>query len=475
MLTSLNYLYLLPILGIIFIIIAPIRLTKFLALTFSIITFIYSIILSILYNPILSNQYIEMYSVFGKIFVVGLDGISLNFVLLTAFILPICVLVSYKNITTFIKEYYISLISIELILFGVFSIMDILGFYILYEAVLIPMFLIIGVWGARKEKITAAYYFFFYTFVGSIIMLISIIYLYNETGSTDYNVLLSQGISKETQNYIFIAFLASFAVKIPKFPFHIWLPLAHVEAPLAGSILLAAVLIKLGSYGFIRFALPLLPDACIYYAPLVNTMALLAIIYASITTIRQTDLKRIIAYSSIGHMGVIMLGIFSLTIEGVEGSIYLQIGHGLVSSALFIIVTVLYDRHHSRLVKYYRGMAITMPLFATMFLLFTMANIAVPLSCNFIGEFLSLYSIYTNNLFIGIVGGIGIILSACYALFLLNRVAFGSMSPYITENRDLSRREYYILLPLAILSVLLGVYPEWIYSKIHYSVLTLII
>jgi len=223
---------------------------------------------------------------------------------------------------------------------------------------------------------------------------------------------------------------------------------------------LAAVLIKLGSYGFIRFALPLLPDACIYYAPLVNTMALLAIIYASIITIRQTDLKRIIAYSSIGHMGVIMLGIFSLTIEGVEGSIYLQIGHGLVSSALFIIVTVLYDRHHSRLVKYYRGMAITMPLFATMFLLFTMANIAVPLSCNFIGEFLSLYSIYTNNLFIGIVGGIGIILSACYALFLLNRVAFGSMSPYITENRDLSRREYYILLPLAILSVLLGVYPE---------------
>lgn len=209
MLTSLNYLYLLPILGIIFIIIAPIRLTKYLALTFSIITFIYSIILSILYNPILSNQYIEMYSVFGKIFVVGLDGISLNFVLLTAFILPICVLVSYKNITTFIKEYYISLISIELILFGVFSIMDILGFYILYEAVLIPMFLIIGVWGARKEKITAAYYFFFYTFVGSIIMLISIIYLYNETGSTDYNVLLSQGISKETQNYIFLAFLAS--------------------------------------------------------------------------------------------------------------------------------------------------------------------------------------------------------------------------------------------------------------------------
>jgi len=472
---SLNFLYLLPLVAIFFILVTPSSYSKFLALSFSIITFIYSILLGIVYNPIEANQFLESYSVFGKIFVVGLDGISLNFILLTAFILPICILTSYKSINTFIKEFYISLISIELILFGVFSVMDILGFYILYEAVLIPMFLIIGVWGARKEKITAAYYFFFYTFVGSIIMLISIIYLYNETGTTDYNVLLSQGLPKEVQKYVFLAFLASFAVKIPKYPFHIWLPLAHVEAPLAGSILLAAVLIKLGSYGFIRFALPLLPDACIYFAPLVNCLAVLAIIYASITTIRQTDLKRIIAYSSIGHMGVVMLGIFSLTTEGVEGSIYLQIGHGLVSSALFIIVTNLYDRHHSRLVKYYRGMVITMPIFTIMFLLFTMANIAVPLSCNFIGEFLSLYSIYTTNIFIGIVGGIGIILSACYALLLLNRVAFGSMSPYITQNRDLDRREYYILLPLAILTVLLGVYPTWILEKIHFSVVSILL
>ena len=472
---SLNFLYLLPLVAIFFILVTPSSYTAWVALYFSIITFIYSIILGIVYNPIEANQFLESYSVFGKIFVVGLDGISLNFILLTAFILPICILTSYKSINTFIKEFYISLISIELILFGVFTVMDILGFYILYEAVLIPMFLIIGVWGARKEKITAAYYFFFYTFVGSIIMLISIIYLYNETGTTDYNVLLSQGLPKEVQKYVFLAFLASFAVKIPKYPFHIWLPLAHVEAPLAGSILLAAVLIKLGSYGFIRFALPLLPDACIYFAPLVNCLAVLAIIYASITTIRQTDLKRIIAYSSIGHMGVVMLGIFSLTTEGVEGSIYLQIGHGLVSSALFIIVTNLYDRHHSRLVKYYRGMVITMPIFTIMFLLFTMANIAVPLSCNFIGEFLSLYSIYTTNIFIGIVGGIGIILSACYALLLLNRVAFGSMSPYITQNRDLDRREYYILLPLAILTVLFGVYPTWILEKIHFSVVSILV
>ncbi len=471
---TLNILYVIPVIGIILILILPKNFTKFISLSISIIAFIYTIILSINYNTIIPIQLVESYSIFGKIFIVGIDGISLNFIILTGFILPICILTSYKSITTFIKEFYICLLSIELLLFGVFSVMDLLGFYILYEAVLIPMFLIIGVWGARKEKITAAYYFFFYTFVGSIIMLISIIYLYNKTGSTDYAVLLSQGLDKETQKYVFLAFLASFAVKIPKFPFHIWLPLAHVEAPLSGSILLAAVLIKLGSYGFIRFALPLLPDACQYFAPLVNTMALLAIIYASITTIRQTDLKRIIAYSSIGHMGVVMLGIFSLTTEGIEGSIYLQIGHGLVSSALFIIVTNIYDRHHTRLVKYYRGLAITMPIWAIMFVIFTMANIAVPLSCNFIGEFLSLYSIYTTNIFIGIIGGLGIILSACYALLLLNRVAYGSMSPYIIENRDLNRREFYILFPIAVLTILLGVFPSWILSKIHYSVINLL-
>ena len=472
---SLNILYLIPIVGIVSIIILPKSYTKWVSLFFTIIALIYSVLLSVFYNPVLQLQFIESYSFLGKSFLVGIDGISLNFILLTAFILPICVLTSYNSINTFIKEFFISILSIELLLFGVFTVMDLLGFYILYEGVLIPMFLIIGVWGARKEKITAAYYFFFYTFVGSIIMLLSIIYLYNVTGSTDYTVLLSQTLDFDTQRLILLAFLASLAVKIHKFPFHIWLTLAHVEAPLAGSILLAAVLIKLGSYGFIRFALPLLPDACLYFSPLVNTMALLAIIYASITTIRQTDLKRIIAYSSIGHMGVVMLGIFSLTTEGIEGSIYLQIGHGLVSSALFIIVTNLYDRHHSRLVKYYRGMAITMPIWAIMFLIFTMANIAVPLSCNFIGEFLSLYSIFTTNIFIGVLGGIGIILSACYALLLLNRVAFGSMSPYITENRDLNRREFYILVPLAILTLLLGVYPSWIFDKIHYSVINLLV
>ena len=471
---SLYILYLLPTFGIIFILFFSKSFTKWISLFFSILAFIYSTLLSALFNPIIQFQFLENFSVFGKTFVVGLDGISLNFILLTAFIFPICILTSFKSINTFIKEFYISILSIELLLFGVFTVMDLIGFYVLYEGVLIPMFLIIGVWGARKEKIAAAYYFFFYTFVGSIVMLLSIIYLYNITGTTDYSVLLTQELDKDTQKIIFLAFLASFAVKIPKYPFHIWLPLAHVEAPLAGSILLAAVLIKLGSYGFIRFALPLLPDASLYFAPLVNTMALLAIIYASITTIRQTDLKRIIAYSSIGHMGVVMLGIFSLTVEGIEGSIYLQIGHGLVSSALFIIVTNIYDRHHSRLVKYYRGLVVTMPIWAIMFVIFTMANIAVPLSCNFIGEFLSLYSIYTTNIVIGIIGGLGIILSGCYALFLLNRITFGSPSPYISLNRDLDRREFYILLPLALLTILFGIFPDWILEKIHYAVINII-
>jgi NADH-ubiquinone oxidoreductase chain 4 len=255
------------------------------------------------------------------------------------------------------------------------------------------------------------------------------------------------------------------------------LPLAHVEAPLAGSVILAGILIKLGSYGFIRFTLPLLPDASVYFTPLVFTLATLAVIYASLTTLRQTDLKRIIAYSSVSHMGVVMLGIFSLSVTGIEGSIFLQIAHGLVSSALFIIVTVLYDRHHSRLVKYYRGVAVTMPLFATIFFFFTLANIAVPLSCNFIGEFLCLLATYETNVTIAVLAALGMVLSACYALFLFNRVSFGSMSPYIAaaaNNRDITRREFYVLAPLIVLTLLLGVYPNLILDPIHTSVVNLL-
>jgi proton-translocating NADH-quinone oxidoreductase chain M len=407
----------------------------------------------------------------------GIDGISIIYILLTVIIIPICILASWSSIKILEKQYYISLLVLESILIAVFTVLDLLGFYICFEAVLIPMFIIIGVWGGREEKITASYYFFFYTLIGSVLFLISIIYIYKLVGSTDYNTILGSYIQPDLQNWIFLAFFASLAVKIPKFPFHVWLPLAHVEAPLGGSIILAAILIKLGSYGLIRFALPILPDACIYFTPLVYTLSVLGIIYASLTTIRQTDLKRIIAYSSVSHMAVVTLSIFTLTAIGIEGSIFLQVAHGIVSSALFIIVTILYDRHHTRIVKYYRGVTLTMPLFSALFFYFTLANIAVPLSCNFVGEFLSLLATFEHNPLIAILASSGIILSACYSLFLYNRVAFGTMSPYITNapnNRDVSRREFFLLLPLVFFTIILGVFPNLIFSPIHASVLNIL-
>lgn len=409
--------------------------------------------------------------------VFALDGISLVFVVLTTLLIPVCLLASWDSIKILEKEYLICFLALELLLIGVFTVLDLFGFYLLFEGVLIPMFLIIGVWGARQQKVTAAYYFFFYTLIGSILMLLSLFYIYYLCGTTDYQTLLNVKIDPVVQRWIFLAFFASLAVKIPKFPFHIWLPQAHVEAPVAGSVILAGILIKLGSYGFIRFTLPLLPDACVYFTPLVFTLGVLAIIYASLTTLRQTDLKRIIAYSSVSHMGVVSIAIFTLSVTGIEGSIFLQIAHGLVSSALFIVVTIIYDRHHTRIVKYYRGLAATMPLFATIFLFFTLANIGVPLSCNFVGEFLSLLATYESNTFIGVLASLGMVLSACYALFLFNRVCFGAMSPYLAdspENRDINRRELYVLAPLVFLTLFLGVYPDLVLDPIHNSVVHLL-
>lgn len=408
----------------------------------------------------------------NKIISFGIDGISINYILLTTLLFPICILASWDYIKFLRKEFYSSLIILEFLLIGVFTILDLFGFYIFFEAVLIPMYLIIGIWGAREIKITAAYYFFFYTLVGSLLMLIAIIYIFNFIGTTDYLTILSLDftLNPTIQNWLFLAFFASLAVKIPKFPFHLWLPLAHVEAPLAGSILLAGILIKLGSYGFIRYTLPIFPDASVYFSPMVYTLGVLAIIYASLTTIRQTDLKRIIAYSSVSHMGLVMLAIFTLTPIGIEGSIFLQIAHGIVSSALFITVTILYDRHHTRIVKYYRGVAMTMPIFALLFLIFTFGNIAVPLTCNFIGEFLSLLALFNKNSFICVLASLGMVLSASYALFLYNRVCFGPFSYYLKHSRDINRREWHVLAPLAFLTILLGVYPNIVLSSTHFSV-----
>lgn len=486
---SLNTLVLIPLIGVVTVALWPNRTLKDkeniknIGLFASILSFAESIRLWLAFDQQLPGfQYLAKFEWLGigqynLSILFGVDGISLSFILLTALLIPICILISWDSVKKLEKQYIINLLLIEIMLFGVFTILDIIGFYILFEAILIPMFIIIGVWGSREQKITAAYYFFFYTLVGSVLMLVSLLYLYYISGTTDYLTLLSLDIDLETQKILFLAFFASLAVKIPKWPFHVWLPQAHVEAPVAGSVLLAGVLIKLGSYGFIRFCLPILPEGSKFFAPLVFTLAVLAIVYASLTTLRQTDLKRIIAYSSVGHMGVVMLGIFSFSVVGIEGSIFLQIAHGLVSSALFISVTILYDRFHTRLVKYYRGMTITMPIFSFFFLFFTLANIGTPLTCNFVGEFLSLLAAFEVNTWIGFLGSLGMVLSAAYALFLYNRVSFGSMSVYVASdsaNRDLNRREFYCLLPLGALAFFLGIYPNIVFSLIHTSTLSIV-
>jgi len=497
MMNTLLPLFLIPTIGTLIIIIMPFgtkeekKLGKNIALLTSIITLIESIRLWWLFDystpqfqfTIQFNwiDYLPQTNILGvssgfENILFGIDGISIVFILLTTLLIPICLLASWESIKHLTKIYLICFLSLEILLIGVFTVLDILGFYILFEGVLIPMYLIIGIWGSREQKITAAYYFFFYTLVGSVLMLIGILYLYSISGTTDYLTLLGYEIEFDVQIYLFLAFFASLAVKIPKYPFHIWLPQAHVEAPVAGSVILAGILIKLGGYGFIRYTIPLLPEASKYFTPLIFTLAILAVIYGSLTTLRQTDLKRIIAYSSVSHMGIVTLGIFTLTATGLMGSIFLQLAHGLVSSALFIVVTVLYDRHHTRLVKYYRGVAVTMPIYATIFLFFTLANIAVPLTCNFVGEFLCLLATFQVNTIIAIWASLGIVLSACYALYLYNRVCFGEYSRYLTTTNnfsDINRREFLVLLPLILGTIILGIFPNIIMDILHASVINL--
>lgn len=445
---------------------------KKIALITTLLTLIINTIMLILWDS-KTTTFIRLGNFLGVEY--GIDGISLIYMLLTTLIMPICVLVSWNYIKKNLKLYYSTLIILELLLLLVFSVLDILGFYIYYESVLIPMYIIIGIYGARQEKIRAAYYFFYYTLAGSIFMLISIIYIIKSFGTTNLFslLLLVPELPWFNEALLFLGFFMGLAVKIPKFPFHIWLPLAHVEAPLAGSILLAGILIKLGSYGFIRFVLVLFPNASIYFTPLIYLLGVLGIIYASLTTLRQIDLKRIIAYSSIGHMGYVMLGIFSHTTLGIEGSIILQVAHGLVSSGLFIIVTLIYERHHTRIVKYYRGLSIVMPLWTSSFFFLTLANIGFPLTCNFIGEFTTLVSTLITNTFIGVLASSGLVLSAAYALFLFNRISFGSFSPYLSYPSDLTRREFFILLPLMILTLILGIIPSLFFDPIHLPVLNL--
>jgi proton-translocating NADH-quinone oxidoreductase chain M len=401
----------------------------------------------------------------------GVDGISIFLVILTALLIPLCLLASWDSVKTAYKEYVIAFLIMEALLVLCFSVRDLLQFYICFESVLIPMFIIIGVWGSRERKVRAAYMFFLYTLIGSVLMLLSILYIYFKVGTTDYESLLAYDFNEIEQRFIFLAFFASFASKIPMLPVHIWLPEAHVEAPTAGSVVLAGIALKLGSYGFIRFSIPLLPDASLYFTPFVFTMSILGIVYASLTAIRQTDLKRIVAYTSVAHMNLVMLGLFSFNVVGLEGAMLQSLSHGFVSSALFLIIGVVYDRHHTRMVKYYGGLVHTMPIFTAIFLIFTMANIGLPGTSSFVGEFLLLVGAFKVNTTACFFGATGMVLGGAYALWLFNRMVYGNLKiQYLTNFQDLTWREFLVFLPLLLGTFVMGIYPEIFLEVMHASI-----
>jgi len=405
----------------------------------------------------------------------GVDGISIFFILLTTLLIPLCILVSWNSVKENFKSYYISFLLIEFLLIAAFSVLDVFFFFLFFESVLIPMFLIIGVWGSREKKVLASYYFFLYTLFGSVLMLLAIMYIYYQVGTTNYEALISFKFSLTEQKFLWFAFFIAFAAKVPMIPVHLWLPEAHVEAPTAGSVILAGVLLKLGTYGFIRFSLPLFPEASFFFTPLVYTLSVLGIIYASFTAIRQTDIKRIVAYTSVAHMNVVMLGIFSFNNIGMEGAILQSLSHGFVASALFVLIGVVYERYKTRIVKYYGGFVHTMPLYSTIFLFFTMANIGFPGTSGFIGEFLILAGSFKVNTSVTFFGATGMVLGGCYALWLLNRIIFGNLKNHnFSKTIDLNKREIFIFAPLVFYTMLLGILPNICLCTIHESVNRLI-
>jgi proton-translocating NADH-quinone oxidoreductase chain M len=485
----LSIVLLLPLIGVFILLFIPSQnhlCIKKIALNSCVTTFFISLLLLIQFDNSASGfQFTEKLSFFKHTdytynenasytvnFIIGLDGISLFFIILTCFLIPVCILVSWTNVYNYTKEYCICFLMLETLINTVFSVLDLMLFYIFFESVLIPMFIIIGMFGARERKIRAAYQFFLYTLFGSVLMLLAILLIYFQTGTTDIEILYLTLFTEKRQILLFIAFFASFAVKVPMVPVHIWLPEAHVEAPTAGSVILAGILLKLGTYGFLRFSIPLFPYACVYFSPFIYTISIIAIIYSSLTTLRQVDLKKIIAYSSVAHMNFVTIGLFSLNIQGIQGSILLMLSHGLVSPALFLCVGVLYDRHKTRLLRYYSGCAYTMPLFAIMFLFFSMANISLPGTSSFAGEFLVLLGCFQNNTFVAVMATTGTVLGAAYALWLCNRVIYGLPKPYYLRNfSDLSRKEFFMLLPFVFCILFIGFFPEPILYSIYTSTL----
>ena len=467
-----------PLMGVLLLLLVSYKntnLLKIIALFISSLNFLLSIIVWIFFDRSTGDfQFVNKILWAPNLninLLLGVDGISLFFIILTTLLIFLCLLSSWNSINHNLKEYLILFLIMEFFLIGVFCVLDVLLFYIFFESVLIPMYLIIGVWGSRERKIRAAYFFFLYTLLGSVLMLLAVLYLYYQVGTTDYETLLSVLLTCKEQKFLWLAFFASFATKVPMVPVHIWLPEAHVEAPTAGSVILAGVLLKLGTYGLIRFSFPLFPEACFYFTPLVFSIAVVGVIYTSFTAIRQTDFKRIIAYTSVAHMNLVIIGMFCFNNISLEGAILQSISHGFVASALFLIIGIVYERHHTRMVKYYGGLVHVMPIYVFIFLFFTMANIGLPGTGSFIGEFLILIGIFQLNTTIAFFSATGMVLGGCYSLWLFNRISYGNLkSQYLIYFKDINKREFFILFPLIFGTLVMGIYPDIFLSPMHMSV-----
>ena len=450
---------------------------KYVALFTSVVNFLLSIYLWYLFDPSTSEfQFIEdrTWLVGFVNYKVGIDGISILFIILTTFITPLCIISVNNTIKVKLKDFLIAILIMESFMIGVFCSLDLVIFYLFFEAGLIPMFLIIGIWGGPK-RVYAAFKFFLYTLLGSVLMLVAIISIYWIAGTTDVVQLYEIRIDAKYQNLLWLAFFSSFAVKTPMWPVHTWLPDAHVEAPTAGSVLLAAILLKMAGYGFIRFSLGLFPIASEVFTPFIYTLSVVAIVFTSLIALMQEDMKKLIAYSSVAHMGFVTLGIFTIQQQGIEGSIIQMISHGLVSAALFLCVGVVYDRMHSRLISTYGGIVTVIPKYSVLFMLFTLAALGLPGTSGFIGEFLILMGVFKDNFLVAVIASLGVILGAAYMLWLYKRVVFGKLvNKELEKMIDLNRSEYFILITLAIPTLFFGFYPDPLINTIEMSVKDLI-
>lgn len=452
--------------------------SRMIALAVTTVTFILSLPIMIYFNPATADyQFVEKeiwFETYGISYHMGVDGISLFFVMLSTFLTPLCVLASWKSVEKRVREYMIAFLLLETFMIGTFCALDAVLFYLFFEAVLIPMYIIIGVWGGAR-RVYASFKFFLYTLLGSVLMLVALITMILHAGTADITVLAGYAFAPEMQKWLWLAFFASFAVKMPMWPVHTWLPDAHVEAPTAGSVILAGVLLKMGGYGFLRFSLPMFPEASEYFAPMVFALSVIAIIYTSLVALVQQDMKKMIAYSSVAHMGFVTLGIFTLNTQGIEGSIFQMISHGVISAALFLSVGVVYDRLHTRDINRYGNLAKNMPIYAVVFVILMLGSVGLPGTSGFVGEFLALLGAYKVNTMVATFAAVGVVLGATYMLHLTRKVVFG---PKVNEDAaampDLDAREKFIFLPLIILVIFLGVAPSYVLDRIAPSVENLI-